>query len=159
MKIFTLTSSFKNGEDMPAKYAHKHAPGGQNVNPPLEWTDVPEGTKSFALLMYDLHPVAKNWVHWTVVNIPADVRKIAEGVSNTNSMPAGSIELLSSYKEKGYGGPNPPSGTGRHEYKFILYALNVEKVDFSGYLTAEEFQAKLKDKIIGKAEISGYYMQ
>jgi Raf kinase inhibitor-like YbhB/YbcL family protein len=159
METFTLTSVYQNGGDIPSKYAYFGVPGAENTSLPLKWIGAPADTKSFAILFYDLHPVAKEWVHWAIINIPSSADNIDEGASNTQSMPKGSIELTNSYGEKGYGGPCPPKGSGKHEYKFIIYALNTDKIDLSGKMSAKKFQDALKDKILGTAELSGYFEQ
>jgi Raf kinase inhibitor-like YbhB/YbcL family protein len=74
---------------------------------PLSWTE--QGTKSFALVMYD--PDAQNFIHWIVLDIPSDTREITEGASMTENMPAGSRELTTYFRSEGYGGPAPPTGT------------------------------------------------
>lgn len=158
-EVFAVTSAFQQGKDIPAKYAYKDVAGGKNTSLPLAWSGIPAGTKSLAVLMYDLHPVAQNWVHWAVINIPAGSNGIAEGASGTARMPQGSAELTNSYGESGYGGPCPPSDTGKHEYKFIVYALNADKIDLSGAVTAEQFQAAVEAKMLGKTELSGYFKQ
>ncbi len=86
---------------------------------PLRWSGAPKGTKSFVLLMDDLDPIANQWVHWLVVDIPADVSSLPEGAS-LRSMPAGAKELDNTWGKKGYGGPCPPNGT--HVYRFRLFA-------------------------------------
>src|SRR3972149_10284050 len=83
-KVFVLKSSgLKNGKRMPAKYANKGVPGGENLSPPFEWENTPETTQSFALAMVDHHPVAQEFVHWMIIDIPANVNSIGEGASGT----------------------------------------------------------------------------
>ena len=97
---------FKDGEKIPIQYVMPGA-GGKNISIPLAWKNVPAGTKSFCLSIVDLHPVAQNWVHWLVINIPAQVTSIEEGASKKR-MPKGSTELKNSLGDIGYGGPQPP---------------------------------------------------
>jgi Raf kinase inhibitor-like YbhB/YbcL family protein len=105
MKI--TSSAFQDGKLIPTKYAYHGVDGGNNISLPLSWSDVPTGTKSFALSIVDPHPVAKNWVHWFVINIPAGANSISEGASK-RAMPIGCKELLNTYGSPGYGGPEPP---------------------------------------------------
>jgi len=109
--------------------------------------------------MYDLHPIADNWIHWAVINIPSTTLELPEGVSRTSGLPTGSKELINSFGTQGYGGPCPPSGTGAHEYKIILYALNVDSINLNGSINLQQFQAALDGKIIDKLELSGYFGQ
>src|SRR4030042_6810523 len=85
------SSAFKDGEKIPSQYGRPGA-GGKNISIPLTWKNIPAGTKSFALSIVDPHPVAQNWVHWLVINIPKEVTSIEEGASK-KKMPAGSVEL------------------------------------------------------------------
>ncbi len=107
----------------------------------------------------DLNSVAKNFIHWAVINIPSNVTRLSEGASLTPNMPNGSIELKNTSGNIGYTGPCPPKGTGKHEYKTIVYALNVENINLSGPMSLSEFQAAIKDNIIGQTELSGYFEQ
>ena len=100
------STAFKDGEKIPMHYVMPGA-GGKNISVPLAWSNAPSGTKSFALSMVDPHPVAQNWVHWLLINIPAKVTSLEEGASG-KKMPHGSVELKNSFGEIGYGGPQPP---------------------------------------------------
>lgn len=153
------SEGYKNNERMPAKYANIGAAGGENLSPPFQWEDAPEGTKSFALAMVDHHPVAREFVHWLIINIPADVSSIEEGASGTAKMPAGSKELNTTYGTPKYGGPRPPAGTGDHPYKTTLYALNIERLDLSENITLEEFLDAIEGKVLAKATLTGIFSQ
>jgi Raf kinase inhibitor-like YbhB/YbcL family protein len=157
---FNLSStSFNAGDTIPTKYVCKKIPDGENISIPFQWSGAPPETKSYAILMYDLNSVAKNFVHWAVINIPSNVTRLSEGASLTSNMPNGSIELKNTSGNIGYTGPCPPKGTGKHEYKTIVYALNVENTNLSGPMSLSEFQAAIKDNIISQTELSGYFEQ
>jgi Raf kinase inhibitor-like YbhB/YbcL family protein len=147
--------ALKDGEKIPIQYVMPGA-GGKNISVPLSWKNVPSGTKSFALSMVDPHPVAQNWVHWLVINIPANATGLEEGASR-KKMPSGSIEINNSFGEVGYGGPQPPRGTGDHPYVFTLFALNVEKLGLGANATLAAFQKAVEGKILGSATITGKY--
>ena len=149
------SSAFKDGEKIPIQYVMPGA-GGKNVSIPLAWTNVPSGIRSFALSMVDPHPVAQNWVHWLVINIPSNVTVIEEGASR-KKMPAGSLELKNSFGDIGYGGPQPPKGTGDHPYVVTIYALNVEKLDLGVSTSLPAFKKVLEGKVIGTATMTGKY--
>ncbi|MBI4547629.1 MAG: YbhB/YbcL family Raf kinase inhibitor-like protein [Ignavibacteriae bacterium] len=150
------SSIFQDGKPIPTKHAYHGVTGGQNVSLPLSWSGVPAETKSFALSIVDPHPIANNWVHWFVINIPKDATSLAEGASGA-SMPAGSKELYNSYGTMGYGGPQPPKGSGPHPYEVTLYALNVEKLDLSANASLNAFKKALEGKVITSAKITGIY--
>ncbi len=149
------SSAFRDGEKIPIQYVMPGA-GGKNISIPLAWKDVPAGTKSFCLSIVDPHPVAQNWVHWLVINIPAQVTSIEEGASK-KKMPKGSVELKNSFGEIGYGGPQPPKGTGDHVYVVTLYALSVAKLELGTTTSLSSFKKAIEDKVIGSATITGKY--
>ncbi len=149
------SSAFKDGEKIPIQYVMPGA-GGKNISVPLSWKNIISGTKSFALSMVDPHPVAQNWVHWLVINIPVNVTFFEEGASR-KKMPQGSMELKNSFGDIGYGGPQPPKGTGDHPYVFTLYALNEEKFDLGPNTSLSAFKKALEGKILGFATITGKY--
>jgi Raf kinase inhibitor-like YbhB/YbcL family protein len=149
------SSAFKDGEKIPIQYVMPGA-GGKNISVPLSWKNPPSGTKSFALSLVDPHPVAQNWVHWLVINIPAKVTFLEEGASR-KKMPQGSMELKNSFGDIGYGGPQPPKGTGDHPYVFTLYALNVEKLDLGANTSLSNFKKALEGKVLGSATLTGKY--
>ena len=149
------STAFKDGEKIPIQYVMPGA-GGKNISVPLSWKNAPSGTKSFALSMVDPHPVAQNWVHWLVVNLPANVTSLEEGVSG-KKMPPGSVELKNSFGDIGYGGPQPPKGTGDHPYVFTLYALKVEKLDLGASTSLSAFKKALEGMTLGSATITGKY--
>jgi Raf kinase inhibitor-like YbhB/YbcL family protein len=144
--------AFKDGAEIPAV----HARSAGNVSIPLKWTGAPEGTKSFALSIVDHHPVAGKWAHWMAINIPPDVTSLPQGASG-KSMPPGSIETRNSFGDLGYGGPQPPRGTGAHQYVVTLYALKDARLVLKPDATLSDFQAAIKGKVLGEASITGLF--
>jgi Raf kinase inhibitor-like YbhB/YbcL family protein len=147
--------AFSDGKRIPVIYT-RPAVGGKNISPPLTWSDVPEGTKSFSLAVIDPHPVARNWVHWMVVDISPEVEGLAEGASG-KIMPHNSKELINSFGKPGYGGPQPPSGTGDHPYVFTLYALDVESLDLPKDTNLSQFLEVLQGHILAESSLTGYF--
>jgi Raf kinase inhibitor-like YbhB/YbcL family protein len=151
-----LTSSaFADGGKIPQIYVMAGA-GGQNLSLPLAWSGTPAGAKSFALTIVDPHPVARNWVHWLVADIPGDATSLAEGASG-KKMPPGAVELKNSWGELSYGGPQPPKGTGDHPYVVTLYALSVGRLDLKPTASWVDLKKAMDGKILGTATITGYY--
>lgn len=149
------SAAFTDKGTIPLNYVMPGA-GGKNVSLPLSWEGIPAGTKSFALIIVDPHPVANNWVHWLVINIPGETRGLGEGASRS-AMPAGSLELKNSFGETGYGGPQPPKGTGDHPYVVTLYALNAAKLDLPVQTTLAAFKKALDGKILATATLTGMF--
>ena len=114
---------------------------GQNVSPALQWTNVPSGTKSLALQVYDPDaPTGSGFWHWAVYNIPADSNGMSRGAGNSAAtLPAGAYGGNTDFADTGatggngnYGGPCPPEGDKPHRYIFTLFALAVPKVEVAG---------------------------
>jgi Raf kinase inhibitor-like YbhB/YbcL family protein len=84
------------------------------------------------------------------------VTSIEEGASR-NKMPLGSLELKNSFGDIGYGGPQPPKGTGDHPYVVTMYALNVEKLNLGANTTLSAFKKAVEGKVLGSATITGKY--
>ncbi len=155
---FQLSSpAFTDGNAIPGKYA-RPAAGGHNVAIPLQWSGAPEGTKSFALCIVDHHPVARKWVHWMVINIPPEVTSLTEGASGKN-MPPGALEIKNSFGDMGYGGPQPPRGTGSHQYVVTVFALKDPTLDLKPGATLSDFQNAIRGKVLGEASITGLFEQ
>src|SRR3954447_25682558 len=113
MSFRIFSSAFAEGGTIP----RLHTCAGADVSPSLEWSDVPAGTLSFALVVDDPDAPAKTWTHWVLFDIPASARTLAQGtrigVSGRND-----------FGRTGYGGPCPPAGPP-HRYYFRLYALDI----------------------------------
>jgi Raf kinase inhibitor-like YbhB/YbcL family protein len=142
---FTLkTNSFDIQKTLPNKFVYD----GPNISPELEWENAPEGTKSFAITVFDPDASGEGWWHWTLVNIPAEVTKIPEGASNKHQLPAGAIEGFSDFGKVGYGGACPPPGKP-HRYVFTVYALNEDKIN-------PDFES-IDSHSLGKASFTAKY--
>lgn len=141
-----LTSSaFLHNSEIPSKYTCD----GENINPPLGISGVPEGAKSVALISDDPDAPAGTWVHWTLWNISTATAEIPE-----NSAPEGAIEGKTSFGKLGYGGPCPPSGT--HRYFFKLYALDTI-VNLDSSASKEDVLSAIEGHILDQAELIGTY--
>jgi hypothetical protein len=144
---FELTSlAFAPGQPIPAKYTCD----GQDISPPLQWHDAPQGTRSFALIMDDPDAPAGDWVHWLLFNLPADLRELPENAA----LPHGSQAGKNSWGRFEYGGPCPPRGT--HRYFFKLYALNTTLDRAAGNSKAQLLKAMAR-QTLAQAELMGIY--
>jgi len=151
---------FQGGRFIPSRYAHSGVRGGQNISLPVSWSMEPSETRSFTLTIIDRHPVARNWVHWIVLDMPPTVHALPEGASKDRSlMPQGSLELVNSYGEPGYGGPMPPRGSGPHEYVIALHALNVPSLSLTEISSYPDLQTALQGTILASAEVIGVFEQ
>ena len=151
----TLTSAaFSHQGEIPRRYTCE----GEDVSPPLLWSNPPEGTRSFALIVDDPDapdPKAPRmtWVHWVLYNLPATASELPEGVPS-EALPQGTGEGLNDWKRKGYGGPCPP--IGRHRYFHKLYALDIVLPDL-GAAGKPELETAMEGHVLGRAELVGTY--
>lgn len=137
------SSDFEDGGDIPSGFTCD----GEDISPHLAWDDVPEGTKSFALIVDDPDAPMGTWVHWLLGDIPPQTREIPQ-----NLIPTGARQITNDFGREDYGGPCPPSGT--HRYFFKLYALDVESLVASD---RKAFYREVEEHKIGEAVIMGRY--
>jgi len=154
MALKLTSSAFVHNGEIPIKYTCE----GQDVSPPLSWSDVPPNAKSLALIVDDPDapdPAAPKltWVHWVLYNIPPSANALAEAVKQ---LPAGTREGLNDWQRTGYGGPCPP--IGRHRYFHKLYALDTVLPDL-GRPTKAKLESAMKGHVIGHTELIGTYQK
>jgi len=100
---------------------------GDNHSPQLQWKNAPDGTKSFAVTVYDPDaPTESGFWHWVALNIPASVNELPRDADITK---LGGMETRIDYGSVGFGGACPPKGDGMHRYQFTVWALPTSKLD------------------------------
>jgi hypothetical protein len=154
MKV--TSPAFENQGAIPKKFTCD----GEDISPALAWSNIPEGTKSFALIVDDPDaPDPANprmtWVHWVMYNIPATVSSLLEGVTDKD-LPKGTLQGLNDWKKTGYGGPCPP--TGNHRYFHKLYALDSVLPDLK-QPTKAKLEKAMEGHVLSKAELVGLYQR
>ena len=111
---FSLTSpAFAEGQPIPREYSCH----GSDQSPALAWRGVPAAAEALVLFVDD--PDGRDWVHWTVLDLPAGEGELPKAIP-PDAMPP--QQGRNDFRKVGYGGPCPPSGT--HHYRFTLYALS-----------------------------------
>ncbi|HHB52336.1 MAG TPA: YbhB/YbcL family Raf kinase inhibitor-like protein [Saprospiraceae bacterium] len=157
-KTFTLRSDDVGGQaTLQQVYS---GCGGENKSPHLIWENAPEGTKSFAVTIFDKDaPTGSGWWHWLIFNIPADVHELKTDAGNVklDIAPVGSVQSKTDFGEYGYGGPCPPKGHGIHQYLITVYALNKDKLDLNKDVSPATVGFNLNFATIQKASIVMYY--
>lgn len=147
------TAAFKDKEKIPAKYTCD----GENVSPPLVWTELPKGTQSLALIADDPDAAAGTWVHWVLYDIPASVTHLAEGIPNTETLPDDSKHGITDFREVGYKGPCPPPGAA-HRYVFKLYALS-KPLNIPPKASKAEVLMAMNGNVLAEAKLAGNYQR
>jgi Raf kinase inhibitor-like YbhB/YbcL family protein len=151
MTIELTSTAFEEGGSIPAKLTC----AGEDVSPYLEWHNVPEGTKSLALICDDPDAPMGTWVHWVIYGIPADTTSLAEGVPPKESIDGVALQGKNDFKRIGYGGPCPPPGKP-HRYYFKLYALDTEP-DLKPGATKKDLEKAMKGHILAQGQLMGTF--
>lgn len=153
------TTAFADGAEVPARYT-MNAPDGNGTSPKLEWTNVPNGTVSFALILHDpdvaLQRNPDDVLHWMIFNIPGSARELPEGMPATAQMPDGAIQAKNLRGNVGYMGPGAPPAGPNHHYTFELYALDT-KLDLGPDATRADVLNAMKGHILAKAVVFGRF--
>jgi Raf kinase inhibitor-like YbhB/YbcL family protein len=133
---------FENNKFIPSKYTCE----GDDINPALTIENIPQGTKSLALIMDDPDAPMGTWVHWVAFDIPV-VASIKE-----NSVPG--KQGINNSGKRDYHGPCPPSGV--HRYFFKIYALDTI-LNLKEGITKAVLEEAMQGHILDKAELVGLY--
>ncbi len=147
-KMMTLTSpAFSNNQPIPKKYTCD----GEDINPPLEISKVPENTKSLVLIVDDPYAPFRPFTHWLVWNINPETTLIGE-----NSLPEGAVQGVNDFGKNSYGGPCPPSGI--HRYYFKLYAIDI-LLNLPPSSKKSALEKAITGHILDSAELIGTYQR
>ena len=144
------SSAFSAGNTIPSRYTGE----GINVSPPLAWTNVPNNTKSLAIVCHDpdaplVTASQYGYVHWVLYGIPSDVRILGE--DNSLYVPG-----KNDFGNTNYGGPMPPAGHGNHNYYYWILALS-RQPNLPAGLTMIELFRKIESDVVGMNRLIGVY--
>lgn len=143
-----LTSpAFEAGEAIPKQYTCS----GKEISPPLQWADVPDGTKAFALLVDDPDAPGGTYTHWTVYDIPPATHAFPPG-----NPPPNSTQGENSFGDDHYGGPCPPKGDDAHRYVFQLYALRAP-LGLPPGAKSDDVRKAIKKQAIARGRLVGTF--
>jgi len=145
MKI--ISSAFEDKQMIPPKYTCD----GENINPPLQISNIPTETQSLALIVDDPDAPSGDWIHWLVWNINPAIKLITE-----NELPQGAIQGTNDFNKQNYGGPCPPSGI--HHYQFKIYALDT-LLNLPSSSRKKDLEKAMENHILDKALIVGLYQR
>ena len=150
MELDIRSSAFEEGKLIPKKYTCD----GEDVSPPLSWTQPPKETKSMVLICDDPDAPMGTWVHWVLFGLSPDTLELPEGVISDKEVLGGAKHGLNDFRKYGYGGPCPPGGT--HRYFFKLYAVDTQ-IDLNAGATKKEVLNAIKGHILEEAQLMGRY--
>lgn len=136
--------AFEHHETIPTRYTCE----GEDVSPPLNISDVPEGTVSFAIIVDDPDAPMGTFDHWIAWNISGTLSEFEEGMSVA-------LQGTNGFGEDNYRGPCPPPGP-THRYFFKVYALDSE-LDLPSGSSKMEVEAEMEGHILDQAELMGIF--
>jgi len=151
------TSAFSDGGEIPGKYTQSVTDA---VSPKLEWTNVPPGTVTFALILHDpdvaLQRKTDDVLHWMIFNIPGTAHELPEGVPANATMSDGTVQAKNLRGGVGYMGPGAPAVGPHHHYTFELFALDT-KLDLGADATRADVLNAMNGHILGKGVLVGRF--
>jgi Raf kinase inhibitor-like YbhB/YbcL family protein len=151
------TSAFSDGGEIPARFTQSDP---NAVSPKLEWTNVPAGTVTFALILHDpdvaLQKKTDDVLHWIIFNIPGTAHELAEGVPANATLPDGTVQAKNLRGGVGYMGPGAPAVGPHHHYTFELFALDT-KLDLGPDATRADVLKAIDGHILGKGVLVGRF--
>lgn len=153
MALTVSSSAFQEGDKIPAKYTCE----GQDVSPPLAWSEPPAGTRSLALIVDDPDAPGGVFTHWLLFNIPPDSRELPEAVPTQAELASGALQGKTDFGRTGYGGPCPPPGRP-HRYQFTLYALD-QPLDLEGGASKKQLLSAMEGHILAQGQLTGTYQR
>ncbi|MDG2275697.1 MAG: YbhB/YbcL family Raf kinase inhibitor-like protein [Flavobacteriaceae bacterium] len=157
---FTLSSNTLGGEATKIEEFNGFGCTGKNESPQLSWENAPEGTKSFAITMYDPDaPTGSGWWHWVVFDIPSTTTTLVSNAGDIklNLTPEGTIQSVTNYGMQGYGGPCPPVGHGLHQYIITVHALKTDTLGLDKNTNPAIVGYYLWNNTLAKASIVTYF--
>jgi Raf kinase inhibitor-like YbhB/YbcL family protein len=154
----TLTTpDFSDGGVIPDKFTFAVK---KFVSPKLEWSNVPKGTVSFALIFHDpdeaMHKKIEDVLHWLVFNIPGTARELPANLAPDPMLPDGTIQGKSVRRTPGYMGPGADAPGPYHHYTFELFALDT-KLSLGPDATRAEVLKAMDGHILAKAVLMGRF--
>jgi Raf kinase inhibitor-like YbhB/YbcL family protein len=146
-RIKLTSPAFAPGATIPKRFSCD----GKGVSPPLAWRGVPADARWLALLVEDPDAPGGTFVHWTLFDIPTEVRRLRAGES-----PAGARSGDNSFGDRGYGGPCPPEGDAPHRYRFVIYALR-DELGLDAGASPQDVRAAIGERALARGELTGRF--
>ncbi|HEY2530650.1 MAG TPA: YbhB/YbcL family Raf kinase inhibitor-like protein [Xanthobacteraceae bacterium] len=148
------SSAFPDGSAVPRRFTCE----GDDVSPPLDWSNVPAATHSFVLLCDDPDAPGGTWHHWAAYDIPAAQMALPLDASR-HAESLGFKQAINDFEQPGYGGPCPPRGHGPHHYHFRLLALSTDALAIKAKPTCREVENEARKRSLAEATLVGVYQR
>jgi Raf kinase inhibitor-like YbhB/YbcL family protein len=150
MRLFS--PAFGNGEYVPIRYTCD----GEDISPPLLFFDIPDETRSFAIMVDDPDAPSGVFTHWIIYDIPGNFEGLPEDVPPASELEYGIKQGVNGFGRIGYNGPCPPPGRP-HRYFFILFALDVPTIGLPAGVSKGDFLKAIDGHVITQDELVGLY--
>ncbi|HET9257438.1 MAG TPA: YbhB/YbcL family Raf kinase inhibitor-like protein [Pseudonocardiaceae bacterium] len=146
----TLTSpAFAEGEFFPVQYTCD----GDNISPPLEWSEVPDGAAELVLIFEDIDAPGGTQVYWALYGLNPANGGIEEG-----KVPVGAVGGKNDYGRTDWAGPCPPYGFDRpRRFSFTLLAISEPSGLREGASPRNDLPYALSGKVLAQAQLTGKY--
>jgi Raf kinase inhibitor-like YbhB/YbcL family protein len=146
------SAAFRDGSAIPAQYTCD----GDDISPPLDWSNPPKSALSFVVLCDDPDAPAGTWHHWAAYDIPAQQTSLAEGASQRAAQRAFK-QAVNDFRRTGYGGPCPPHDHGLHHYRFRLLALSIDRLAAGKNPSCRDIEREARKYVLAETTLVGVY--
>jgi Raf kinase inhibitor-like YbhB/YbcL family protein len=151
MSIKISSPAFIEGGTIPENYTCD----GENISPSLNWSGIPKGTQSLALIMDDPDAPIGIFVHWVIYGMDGKLSGLPEGVTKSATVEGIGLQGINSFRKTGYDGPCPPKGTP-HRYYFKLYALD-SVIALKPGASKSDVEKAIESHVLGQGQFMGKY--
>ena len=153
MTLILSSAAFQQQDNIPPKYTCQ----GEDISPPLAWSEPPKGTHSYTLIVDDPDAPNNVFTHWLIYNIPASITELSEGLPANAKLPNGLLQGKNDFGNTGYGGPCPPPGSP-HRYRFTLYALD-QALDIEPVASKAQLLTAIEGHILEQYKLTGLFQR
>jgi Raf kinase inhibitor-like YbhB/YbcL family protein len=147
-----LSAAFEDAGDIPRRFTCD----GDNISPPLRWSDPPPSVKSFAILLSDPDAPGGVFRHWAAYDIAAAQHSLPEAAA---AVGPGMRQAVNDFRRRGYGGPCPPHGHGAHQYRFTLLALDTPSLELDERASCADVERAARRHVLAEANLTGFYQR
>jgi Raf kinase inhibitor-like YbhB/YbcL family protein len=148
-----ISRVFSEGDTIPRRFTCE----GEDLSPPLQWSDAPAATRSFVVLCNDPDAPAGTWHHWAAYDIAPDLAALPEGAGRQAGK--GVKQAINDFGRPGYGGPCPPRGHGPHHYHFRLLALSIGHLELPKDASCRDVEREAHKHLMQEASLIGLYQR
>jgi Raf kinase inhibitor-like YbhB/YbcL family protein len=151
VRITVSSIAFTDGSPLPLSSAGKGV--GDNISPPLHWDGPPPEARQVVLIIDDVDvPLPRPLLH-TIAVIDPTLEGVAAGALQPGT--AGMRFIRADLGHRGYAGPRPIPGHGKHHYRFHVFAIDEPVAD--SVTTAKILLAVMSGHVLARGTLTGTY--